>query len=231
MTKPLNQKSYGSIPHLPGSRQGRDDVGLSGGQVKIATLKARDEKDTIIVQEKLDGSNVAVCNIAGELVAITRSGHLAAASTFEQHRIFAEWVLLNPTLFDFLNPGERACGEWLAQAHGTRYILAHSPFVLFDIIRNGHEKATLNEVVQRNNSRHPMPKILATGPTTIEIADKLLGTHGHHGAIDEAEGAVWRIERNGKVDFLTKFVRHKKIDGSFLSEENPIWNWHPRKHK
>lgn len=52
--KPLNKKAYGSIPHLPQSRLGPKDIGISPGQAKICTIKARDRNDTIIVQEKLD---------------------------------------------------------------------------------------------------------------------------------------------------------------------------------
>ena len=37
--KPLNQKSYGSIPHLKGSRLGEKDYHIGEGQQKIATKK------------------------------------------------------------------------------------------------------------------------------------------------------------------------------------------------
>jgi len=56
--KPLGRKSYGSIPHLPGSRLGPGDYHAHEGQARIATEKARDKHDKIYVQEKLDGSNV-----------------------------------------------------------------------------------------------------------------------------------------------------------------------------
>ena len=50
--KPLGQKAYGSIPHLPGSRLGVGDHHVTHGQAKIATEKPRDKHDFIIVQEK-----------------------------------------------------------------------------------------------------------------------------------------------------------------------------------
>jgi hypothetical protein len=53
-----------------------------------------------------------------------------------------------------------------------------------------------------------------------------------HGAIDEPEGAVWRVERQGQVDFLTKYVRPGKADGCYLPElsgEEPVWNWRPKR--
>ena len=56
--KPLKHKNYGSIPHLPNSRMGLADKSCHEGQARIATEEARDSNDEIIVQEKLDGSNV-----------------------------------------------------------------------------------------------------------------------------------------------------------------------------
>ena len=90
--KPLGRKSYGSIPHLPGSRVGPADHHCSEGQARIATEKKRDKHDIIIVQEKLDGSNVGVAKIEGDIVAITRSGYTAISSPYKQHHVFHYFV-------------------------------------------------------------------------------------------------------------------------------------------
>jgi hypothetical protein len=48
-----------------------------------------------------------------------------------------------------------------------------------------------------------------------------------HGAVDTVEGAVWRVERYGKVEFLAKYVRQDKVDGCYLPEvsgRDTIWN-------
>ena len=119
--KPLGIKAYGRIPHLPGSRRGPGDYGLDEAQARILTSKARDKHDTIIVQEKLDGSCVAIAKLAGQIVPLIRAGYLAMESHYEQHRMFAGWVFERWSLFEtLLEEGERLCGEWLAQAHGTR---------------------------------------------------------------------------------------------------------------
>ncbi|MFY9222856.1 MAG: hypothetical protein WAQ98_09315, partial [Blastocatellia bacterium] len=84
------------------------------------------------------------------------------------------------------------------------------------------------------------PKLLHRGKSiSIEAVMGLLNGKGFHGAIDEVEGAVWRIERNelinrGKggerqivVDFLVKYVRPDKIDGHYLPELSnlpPVFN-------
>lgn len=90
--KPLSHKSYGSIPHLPNSRAGERDFVASSGQVRIATQKARDKYDIVIVQEKLDGSNCAVAKINGEIIPLIRAGYRAETSPYEQHWLFAWWV-------------------------------------------------------------------------------------------------------------------------------------------
>ena len=61
--KPLGQKCYGSIHHLPNSPLGPGDYCAYPGQARIATEKPRDKHNLIIVQENLDGSNVAVAKL------------------------------------------------------------------------------------------------------------------------------------------------------------------------
>ena len=230
--KPLGGKAYGHIPHLPGSRTGPGDHMCHAGQARIATEKARDRHDTIIVQEKLDGSAVCVARIDGALYPLGRAGYLAASSPYEQHQLFAAWAEQNRDRFmAVLQDGERLVGEWLAQAHGTRYDLAgRDPFVAFDLMR-GHERATVRELVERNDARFHLPYPLHIGgPMSIPDALRLLGEHGYYGALDPAEGVVWRVERKGKVDFLVKLVKIGKTDGSYLPEVSgaeAVWNWRP----
>jgi hypothetical protein len=227
--KPLGMKAYGSIPHLPGSRLGIGDHHCHEGQAKIATEKTRDRHDVVIIQEKLDGSNCTVANINGEIVALGRSGYLAESSPYEQHILFANWVKENKDRFrDCLKVGERVAGEWLAQAHGTIYNLTHEPYVIFDVFTADNKRMPYDTMVSKVKD-FVTPNIVAYAqPLPVERALELLG-NGKHGA-DEAEGLVYRIERRGVVDFLTKFVKHSKIDGKYLPEQNNgeiIWNWKP----
>lgn len=232
MSKPLGQKAYGHIPHLPGSRMGPGDHTCEVGQARIATVKVRDRHDVVTVQEKLDGSCVAVAKIAGEIIPLGRAGYRAVTSPYRQHVIFHDWALENWARFDaLLTDGERVVGEWLAQAHGTRYDLTgREPFVAFDLMR-GVTRAPASEVAERAARVNlTTPHVLAVGPTSIEEAVSTLGRFGHHGAVDPVEGAVWRVERRGVVDFVLKYVRPDKVDGSYLPELSggePIWNWQP----
>jgi hypothetical protein len=243
--KPLGIKNYGSIGHLPNSRMGPSDRKCPDGQAKIATLKTRDKHDRVIVQEKLDGSNVGVALVNGILCPLTRAGYLADTSPYEQHWRFAQWVYTQQDRFlAVLEEGERLCGEWLLQAHGTRYNLPHEPFVAFDLMR-GSSRATYAELSNRlSDGDFVMPRLLHEGtPLSVEDALVAIALSGH-GALDPVEGAVWRVERNNlinpgksgerqwQVDFLVKYVRPDKVDGLYLPEisgkPEPIWNT-PRK--
>ena|SRR6266849_1200299 len=109
--KPLGVKNYGHIAHLTGSRMGPGDHSCELSQARIATLKARDRHDHVIVQEKLDGTNVGVARVDGFLYPLVRAGYVADASPFEQHWRFAQWVYVNQDRFLAVLEMEN---DWLA---------------------------------------------------------------------------------------------------------------------
>lgn len=230
--KPLGGKAYGSIPHLPGSRLGQGDHHCHEGQSIICTLKARDRHDRVIVQEKLDGSCVAVARFGGRILPLTRAGYAAHTSPWEQHQLFELWVwkYAYERFESVLAEGERVCGEWLAQAHGTRYQLSHDPFVAFDLIADGVRLPHDAFADRMASAGLVIPRVIHDGgPIAIEATVAMLHPSGH-GALDPVEGAVWRVERRGAVDFLAKYVRPDKVDGAYLPELTggpPQWNWRP----
>jgi hypothetical protein len=230
--KPLGQKAYGHIPHLPGSRMGPADKMCEPGQARLVCERVRDKLDHVVVQEKLDGSNVAVAKIDGQIVPLVRSGYVANTSPFEQHQVFHQWVFEQHARFDaLLGEGERCCGEWLMQAHGTRYALPHEPFVVFDLM-HGFSRTVSAEVERRVRAHgFTTPRLLHTGsPLSVARVLEMLETSGH-GALDPIEGAIWRLERAGTVEFLAKFVRPEKRDGVYLPEvsgQPVVWNWRPK---
>lgn len=238
--KPLKAKAYGSIGHLPNSRMGPADHHVHDGQALICTVKPR-KGDRIIVSEKLDGSCMSVANIDGELVALTRSGYRVQDVTYEHLRVFGPYVEANRSQFtELLKPGERVCGEWIPMAHGTIYDPKHlmfSPFVAFDIFRE-NKRILWDEFdwrVAGVDLRRAFRIHDSTEPCTVDYAlrslrvpDEDLDSHGYgfHGALEDVEGAVWRVEREGRVDFLAKYVRPDKIDGKYfpqISGQPEIW--------
>lgn len=233
IAKPLGGKAYGSTPHLPGSRLGPGDHRCHAGQARICTAKARDRHDRIIVTEKLDGSCVSVAKVNGEIVPLGRAGYRAISSKFEQHWLFHLWAMEHYERFDLLlADGERVVGEWLAQAHGTRYRLPHEPFVVFALFA-GERRVSWDEATNRAGAQgFTLPKLIGDGsPLSIADMRRAIRVSGH-GAVDPVEGAVWLIERRGEFDFAAKWVDPEKQDGKYLPEltgAQAVWHWRPDK--
>lgn len=64
------------------------------------------------------------------------------------------------------------------------------------------------------------------------LGRKAYGSIGHlpTSRLGPVEGAVYRVERRGEVDFLAKWVRPDKQDGCYLPEVSggeAVWNWRP----
>jgi len=202
------------------------------GQTAIATTKKRDKHDFVSVTVKLDGSCMAVARIKGVIVPLSRAGYLATTSKYEQHQLFAQWVYANQSRFlGILVDGERMVGEWMAQAHGTRYKLFHEPFVPFDVMVESQRRpiAETLDKIARAELCSPFAISLSGDPLTLGSAQQAIEVP-HHGEVDPVEGAVWRVERRGKFDFICKWVRPDKIDGKYLPEVSGtdlVWNWRP----
>lgn len=233
--KPLGHKAYGSIPHLPGSRTGPADHTINDGMSRICCERVRDHRDTIVVQEKLDGSNCAVAKINGRIIALGRAGYLATSSRYEMHHRFAEWVAERESAFEsLLGEGDRVCGEWLAQAHGTRYvpIPVEDLFRPFDIMwgLHRHSSAVVRDRCERVGLC-PVTTLSVGGPVPVKKALRMLESSFYSLPTVEGwrEGCVWRVERFDpdegvvNVDFLAKYVRPEKVDGLYLNQDEPLW--------
>ena len=226
--QPLGQKAYVKIPHLPGSRTGSSDR-VAPPQLARRCTHQSERGDVVVVQEKLDGSCVAVTVKSGEVIALGREGWRAALSQNPGRQMFARWVTQHATRFaEVLREGEWLVGEWLALAHSTRYQLTHEPFVVFDLFSEGAALST-ERIEARFAGRFARPHLLHSGSAVdLQAIDERLGELGHHGALERAEGAVWRIERAGAVLMRAKFVRPGKTDGALLPENSgrpAVWNW------
>jgi hypothetical protein len=177
--------------------------------------------EEVLVQEKLDGSCVAIAKVRGEVLALGREGFRATESQNPGRLRFAAWVVEHTSrLSALLEEGEWIVGEWLALVHSTHYRLEHEPFVAFDLFHDGAQ-ATFDTLRGRVSGALALPHLVHRGsPLAVDAAMEALGAHGQHGAIERVEGAVWRIEKAGTVVSMAKFVRKDKVDGAFLPENS-----------
>ncbi len=216
-------KLYAKIPHLPGSRTGLADrhIGLVASK---RLLEACETSEHVLVQEKLDGSNVIVTRRTGKLLALGRDGALCANSRNPLRVAFAIWLEQNAGRFAWLEESERLALEWLAVAHGTRYTLPHEPLVALDFFSANGTQLIYPDLLEKiADANLPVPKVLHSGSALpLKIALELLGTHGFHGALEEAEGVVYRLERGKQVLLMAKYVRHSKQDGLYLADHTGL---------
>lgn len=234
--KPLGRKAYGSIPHMRGSRIGPGEHMITDGQKRILTEKARDRHDRIIVTEKLDGANVAIANIDGQIRALSRAGYDAYTAKYPHLHMFGEWVLGDQERWrEMLLPGETLHGEWLAMAHGTKYDLGGKPFWAFDLTTIGNTVShplvrAPYDLMANRCIKHgvPLAALLSYGsPMPLDSILPALGRNMPHPiGGDTSEGAVWRVEREGVFDFMAKWVRPDKVDGKYF--DSPTWLWKPQ---
>lgn len=192
-------------------------------------MRPRDKHDLVIVQEKLDGSNVGVAKVNGRICPLTRSGYLANTSPYRQHHVFYAWVMANQELFDdVLKEGERMCAEWMLMAHGTKYMIVEERdlFRPFDIM-HGNTRLIYSAFINRLAARFYVPHMLSHGePCSVEVALDRLNEQGSPTRCpDEPEGVVYRVERLGRVDFLAKFVQPDHVAGRYFETEE--WNYDP----
>jgi hypothetical protein len=176
--------------------------------------------DRVLVTEKLDGSCVAVVREGAGVGAYGREGSPCAASRNDGRRAFAAWVETEAARFVALGDGERLTCEWLIHAHGTRYALPHGPAVVIDGFGADGARWPLDRVrAAAAAAGLPVAYLLHDGgAVALDVVLARLGERGHHGALDAAEGVVYRLERAGVVVGLAKYVRPGKVDGCYLAD-------------
>jgi hypothetical protein len=236
MNKPLNGKAYFSIPHWKNSSNiAVNDLVLSSSNPE-EKIRPTDE---VYVLEKLDGSCVGVLYQNEEVIPLIRSGYRAINSHYYQHHLFHNWVFRHYERFlEFfkslkLQENEVAwlAGEWLAQAHGTLYGLESEPFVVFDLFtRKGTKttrlkwKLTLEKIKAFSFITPAYFKSSPSCIATVSSASKFFGKFGFHGALEEIEGFVWRVENKKEFLYNAKYVKPGKIIGKYLFGNSEVWN-------
>lgn len=245
MNKKIKGRNYGSIPHLSTSKVGEHDKYVHEGQERIILNGGRDKHDRITVTLKLDGTNVGVAKINGEIVALQRKGYACESSPYRQHHEFSKWVKANNERFDkLLHEGDRIAGEWLWQASGIKYKIVGEPFFAFDYFPyygEGKERMSRAAMVEHLDVNGPwVRRAPLLYDSRSQQGDRaglasfkgLLKTHQLRGLLDhvtpwddsreipwheEHEGLIFRVERKGKFDFLAKWVRQDYQPGRYLN--------------
>ena len=216
---------YPRTPHLFGSRGTDDDKHLSPAESAAFIADA-----SLIVEEKLDGTNVGIhFTTTGRLVLQCR-GHEITTGMHAQYDLFKQWTMgKRPVMESMLEDRFILFGEWLYARHSVHYRRLPHFFFEFDIYDK--QEAKFLDLASRLKL-HEGTGILTVpvihcGPATHEELCALIGPSAFDSAFDNPvtgrtddlmEGLYLRTEAAGGVTGRAKLVRAEFVEKVKQSE-------------
>ncbi|MCO8125239.1 RNA ligase family protein [Stieleria sp. TO1_6] len=209
---------YPRTPHLFGSRGTSDDKHL-GERASVSFLA----DDSLIVEEKIDGTNVGIHFAGGELMLQCR-GHLISEGMHSQYDLFKQWTRVKRNVLEE-RLGERFIlyGEWMYAKHSIHYRELPHYFFEFDIydkdaesfltlerrieLLGGTEIETVPIVHRGAMKRSDLEELIQASAFGAEFDNPLTGRQD-----DLAEGLYLRTENGTHVTGRAKFVRPEFVE-------------------
>ena len=210
---------YPRTPHLFGSRGTDDDKHLGEAE---STHFIADE--SLIVEEKIDGTNVGIhFQNDGEMILQCR-GHLITEGMHPQYDLFKQWVSVKRhELERRLENRFILFGEWLYARHSIHYRKLTHYFFEFDIYEKQRQKFL--DLKQRltllEDSGIQTVPIIHSGPLERSDLEGLIGPSLFGSQFDNPltnrtdnlmEGLYLRTEADGVVTGRAKFVRSEFVE-------------------
>lgn len=210
---------YPRTPHLFGSKGTDDDKHL--GEAESRRFIA---DRSLIVEEKIDGTNVGIHFTAdGEMVLQCR-GHLIGEGMHPQYDLFKQWVAVRRDVLEpMLEDRYILFGEWVYARHSIHYRGLPHYFFEFDIYdKSGDLFLDLRRrlALLDGTGLQTVP-VLHTGPLTRDDLPGLIGPSRFDSHFENPttgrpdnlmEGLYLRMESDGRVTGRAKFVRPEFVE-------------------
>jgi hypothetical protein len=216
---------YPRTPHLFGSRGTDDDKHL--GEAESLRFLA---EASLIVEEKLDGTNVGIHFTPDGDLALQCRGHLITEGMHPQYDLFKQWAAVKqPVLRATLEDRFILFGEWVHARHSVHYRRLPHYFFEFDIYDKQSEQFLSLErrlALLEGTGLHTVP-VLHTGSLDRDRLSALIGPSQFDSAFDNPitnrtdnlmEGLYLRTEARGIVTGRAKFVRPEFVEKLKQSE-------------
>ena len=210
---------YPRTPHLFGSTGTEDDKHL--GEVESNAFITN---ESLIVEEKIDGTNVGIhFSETGEMVLQCR-GHLITQGMHPQYDLFKQWTAVKRnTLEQRLEDRFILFGEWLYARHSVYYRKLPHYFFEFDIYdkqREGFLDLEKRLALLEGTGIETVP-VLHTGSATRRDLEELIGPSRFDSHFENPftkrsdnlmEGLYLRTEKEGFVTGRAKVVRPEFVE-------------------
>jgi hypothetical protein len=216
---------YPRTPHLFGSK-GTDDDKHLGRKESEAFIADR----SLIVEEKIDGTNVGIHFTTRGRMVLQCRGHEITEGMHPQYDLFKQWTSVKrPVLEAMLGNRFILYGEWLYAKHSVHYRALPHYFFEFDLYDK--DAAQFLDLATRlqmldGTGLHTVP-VLHRGPATAEELRALIGPSAFGSAFDNPisgrtdqlmEGLYVRTESGGHVTGRAKMVRPEFVEKVKQSE-------------
>lgn len=236
---------YPRTPHLFGSRGTADDKHLSEAN-SIQFIA----DESLIVEEKIDGTNVGLHFTRQGAMVLQCRGHLITEGMHPQYDLFKQWATVKRSLLEHRLGCEFILfGEWLYARHTIHYRRLPHYFFEFDIydkVRQCFLSLEKRTELLDGTSIQTVP-VIHMGPLKRARLEKLVGPSAFDSQFDNPltgqtdsrmEGLYLRTESNGTVTGRAKFVRnefvekikqsahwqHQEMVSNLLAENADIWS-------
>jgi hypothetical protein len=235
---------YPRTPHLFGSKGTDDDKRL--GEAESQKFLA---DSSLIIEEKIDGTNVGIhFSDAGEMVLQCR-GHLITEGMHPQYDLFKQWTAAKRHVIEErLEDRFILFGEWVYARHSVHYRGLSHYFFEFDIFDKQHEAfldlpgrlslldgmglQTVPVVHTGAIARDQLVKLIAPSRFDSRFENPVTGQTDNL-----MEGLYLRTEADGVVTGRAKFVRpefvekvkqsthwqHQQMTPNLLADGVDIW--------
>lgn len=223
---------YPRTPHLFGSKGTDDDKHLNEAESRRFV-----SNDSLIVEEKIDGTNVGIhFSGAGEMILQCR-GHLITEGMHPQYDLFKQWAAVKRHVLEMqLENRFLLFGEWAYARHSIHYRKLTHYFFEFDIFDKEQEAfLDLNQrlALLEGTGIQTVP-VLNHGAVTREQLAAMIGPSQFDSQFDNPltkrsdnlmEGLYLRTEADGIVTGRAKYVRPEfveKIKQSTHWQQQPL---------
>lgn len=193
---------YPRTPHLSGSR-GTDDDKHLGAKASAAFLA----DPSLIVEEKLDGTNVGIQFLADGRLFLQCRGHEITEGMHPQYDLFKQWAAVKrPVLETMLADRYLLFGEWLHAKHSVFYTRLPHYFFEFDVYdkAEGVFLPLARRLALLEGTGIATVPVIQRGPLREESLEALIG--------ESAFGAVFENPLTGAAD--------ARMEGLYLRTES-----------
>jgi hypothetical protein len=210
---------YPRTPHLFGSKGTDDDKHL--GEAESNRFIA---DESLIVEEKIDGTNVGIHFTEDGQMALQCRGHLITGGMHPQYDLFKQWAVVKRAVLDErLGCDFILFGEWMYARHTIHYRKLPHYFFEFDIYEK-RSRAFLSlekrKSLLEGAGIHTVP-VIKTGSVKRGQLEELIGPSWFDSHFENTvtrrtdnlmEGLYLRTESEGVVTGRAKSVRMEFVE-------------------